>query len=299
MTIDGYVKSVERWTVGSRTEKKARGSELRDHLEAAEQNGDLPAALSRLGSPRDAARAFGGQGHEVPRASVLRRLVAQVADLGVFLLPAYATYLVSTPSFRIHLSTSPLWEREQPVVLLGIAAALWWAVGLTVLEWRTGRTPGKALLGIRARSVDGTALAAGQATVRRLPLIFGGPLALVDAVFILIGGRRQRAFDRVASTIVTRDTAPARAPKLRWVTAAAVLLVGVPVVTALTVRPWALENCRTTPPPVHVRTTSAAETQVYWNFPGLWNKTAMAWGCEYHYSDGSGPGRLSPGGERL
>jgi uncharacterized RDD family membrane protein YckC len=44
--------------------------------------------------------------------------------------------------------------------------------------------------------------------VRRLTLIFSGPLQIFDWAFALFNDRRQRAFDIVAKTVVVRDTTP-------------------------------------------------------------------------------------------
>lgn len=76
------------------------------------------------------------------------------------------------------------------------------------MEWRYGRTPGKAMLGLRAVSEEGTALSFGQAVVRRLTLVFSGPLQLIDWAFALFDPRRQRAVEKLAHTIVIQDEAP-------------------------------------------------------------------------------------------
>ena len=87
-------------------------------------------------------------------------------------------------------------------------AGLWWFLGLTVMEWRYGRTPGKAMMGLRAVSEEGTALSFGQAVVRRLTLVFSGPLQLIDWGFALFDPRRQRAVEKLAHTIVIKDESP-------------------------------------------------------------------------------------------
>ncbi|MGI8709193.1 MAG: RDD family protein [Actinomycetota bacterium] len=91
--------------------------------------------------------------------------------------------------------------------LVGLAG-LWWTFGLTLMEWRFGRTPGKAMLHLRAVSEDGTALSFGQAVVRRLTLVFSGPLQLIDWAFALFDPRRQRAVEKLAHTLVIHDEVP-------------------------------------------------------------------------------------------
>ena len=87
-------------------------------------------------------------------------------------------------------------------------AGLWWSLGLTVMEWRYGRTPGKAMLGLRAISEEGISLSFGQAVVRRLTLVFSGPLQLIDWAFALFNPRRQRAVEKLARTLVIKDEVP-------------------------------------------------------------------------------------------
>jgi len=114
---------------------------------------------------------------------------------------------------------SVVWNALQigAAVLIALAA-LWWFLGLTVMEWRYGRTPGKAMNGLRVVSEDGIALSFGQAVVRRLTLVFSGPLQIIDWVFALFDARRQRAVEKLAHTLVVRDeieprlTAAAGAP---------------------------------------------------------------------------------------
>ncbi|MDQ3659572.1 MAG: RDD family protein [Actinomycetota bacterium] len=84
-------------------------------------------------------------------------------------------------------------------------AWLWWIVGLAVTEWRYGRTPGKALMGLRVVTEEGIALSFGQAVVRNLTRVFSGPLQIIDWVWALFDPRRQRAVEKLAHTLVVRD----------------------------------------------------------------------------------------------
>ncbi len=45
----------------------------------------------------------------------------------------------------------------------------------------------------------------GQAVVRRLTLVFTGPLQAIDWVFALFDARRQRAVEKLAHTLVVRE----------------------------------------------------------------------------------------------
>jgi uncharacterized RDD family membrane protein YckC len=102
------------------------------------------------------------------------------------------------------------------VAIMLVGAALWVGVILFLFEWKTGRTPGKMLLGLRTVSEDGTTLAFWQALVRRLPFMFRGWLTLVDVVFIFRRPKHQRAFDIVAGTMVIDDRRSSGRPPIVW-----------------------------------------------------------------------------------
>ena len=200
--IDQYVRSFERWTVGSPERRARLAAELRAHLETAREEGELEATLSRLGGPRQAAQAFSERPAE-RAASPRRRVLAALVDLTPLAL------LIVASMWQQHWSIFGFgpyaWEPPDPLMyVLFYGSFVWWAVVPTVLEWRTGRTPGKWMTELRVVSVDGTAPSLRQIVVRRLPLVFAGPLQLVDWGFAL-SGQGQRAFDRVAGTMVVDD----------------------------------------------------------------------------------------------
>jgi uncharacterized RDD family membrane protein YckC len=64
---------------------------------------------------------------------------------------------------------------------------------------------GKAALGLRVYAEDGTAPSFGQIVVRRLSLIFSGPLQLFDWGFVFFNVKRQRAFEVLAKTVVVTE----------------------------------------------------------------------------------------------
>lgn len=74
-----------------------------------------------------------------------------------------------------------------------------------------GRTPGKAVFGIRVVTVDGSSLSLGAVTLRtlmRLVDFLPGAYA-VGAIAVVTSARNQRLGDLVASTVVVRDRIPA------------------------------------------------------------------------------------------
>lgn len=217
LVIEEYLREFERWTAGSLATRLERRAELAEHLRAAEDAGELDQAITRLGSPRDAARAFAEGQHPVP-SPLPRRVAAIISDYlmsAVLLVPALAiasaqgwAETVQIAGYEIPTSVGgegP--EGAMGVLMYGLVLLflLWLGVGLAIAEWRFGRTPGKAIFGLRTISEDGIALSFGQAILRRLPLVFSGPLQLIDWMFVFFNPKRQRAFDTVARTIVVRD----------------------------------------------------------------------------------------------
>jgi len=228
---ESYLKEFERWTAGPAPRREALKAEFAEHLREAEAAGELGSALTRLGPPRDAAKAFAA-GRELKPAPLGRRISAFLIDAAIPLLfvgsvVAIGTAVGSSETAQVFFEFTEALSEERSVVwnalqigaaVLIALAALWWFLGLTVMEWRYGRTPGKAMNGLRVVSEDGIALSFGQAVVRRLTLVFSGPLQIIDWVFALFDARRQRAVEKLAHTLVVRDeieprlTAEAGAP---------------------------------------------------------------------------------------
>lgn len=100
----------------------------------------------------------------------------------------------------------PVWGVVQAFAAAGaVLAMIWWVAGLTIMEWRYGRGPGKAIFGLRVVTEDAIAPSFGQVVIRRLTLVFSGPLQLIDWAFALFDPRRQRAVEKLAHTMVIQD----------------------------------------------------------------------------------------------
>jgi uncharacterized RDD family membrane protein YckC len=67
-------------------------------------------------------------------------------------------------------------------------------------------------MGLRVVTEEGTAPSFGQVVVRRLTLVFSGPLQLIDWAFALFDDRRQRAVEKLAHTMVIQDETPEPRP---------------------------------------------------------------------------------------
>jgi uncharacterized RDD family membrane protein YckC len=224
---ENYLKEFERWTAGPAERRQALSAEFAEHLREAEAAGDLGSTLTRLGPPRDAAKAFAA-GRDLQPAPLGRRIgaflidcaipaviVATVIAIGTFLGSEHAGHELFDWARDLAEERTPMWGGLQVLaaMLIGLAG-LWWFVGLTVMEWRYGRTPGKAITGLRVVSEEGIALSFGQAVVRRLTLVFSGPLQIIDWAFALFDPRHQRAVEKLAHTLVVQDDAPELRPSV-------------------------------------------------------------------------------------
>lgn len=225
--IEGFLRDFEAYLVGTPAEKAEWVAELSAHLEEARDAGDLDGALARLGSPRQAAAAF-RTARPLTSAAMGRRLTAALIDVVPLLLVVVASFteqlvehgsgsLVFPPWFGLHITGSGVRWYEIATPL----AQLWILLGLGAIEGRTGRTPGKALMGLRTVAQDGTPMALMQSFGRRLSIL-GGPLVYIDWLFTTdpvralladLGirverGRRQRLFDMIFHTVVIADPTP-------------------------------------------------------------------------------------------
>jgi uncharacterized RDD family membrane protein YckC len=214
---ENYLKEFQRWTAGPESRRQALSAEFAEHLNEADAAGELGSALERLGPPRDAAKAFAA-GHTLCPAPLGRRMMAATLDFAIPFLVVLAviaagTFLGSDARRDLLEFGRDVAAEREPVfgVLQSIAAfllmasLLWWMVGLTIVEWRFGRGPGKAILGLRVVTEEGIAPLFGQVVVRRLTLVFSGPLQLIDWAFALFNSRHQRAVEKLAHTMVIQD----------------------------------------------------------------------------------------------
>ncbi len=163
------LKEFQRWTAGPQKRREALSAEFAEHLREAEAAGELGSALTRLGPPRDAAKAFAA-GRELKPAPLGRRISAFLIDVGIPLLFVGSVVAIGTAVGSSHTADrffdlarnlseerSVVWDTlEIGAAALIALAALWWFLGLTAMEWRYGRTPGKAMTGLRVVSEDGS-----------------------------------------------------------------------------------------------------------------------------------------------
>jgi uncharacterized RDD family membrane protein YckC len=107
----------------------------------------------------------------------------------------------------------------------GVAVLLWAVISFAVITFydvffevfRSGRTPGKRLNGLRVVRVEGHPVNFLTSVIRNIirPIDFLPSLYLLGAVVILATRKNQRIGDVVAGTLVVRERMPPRTPELR------------------------------------------------------------------------------------
>lgn len=144
------------------------------------------------------------------RCGVGIRGVAMTIDSVVwFGLFFVATMAVAVPTGELQ-STADGVNAELEGTLGTIAFLTWLSLGIgyhTLLEWRSGKTIGKYLVGIRAVEGDGSSLSLWSSLVRNLlrivdwlPMFYG--LAIV---LVAVSDDEERLGDRLGGTAVVRD----------------------------------------------------------------------------------------------
>ncbi|HUS44704.1 MAG TPA: RDD family protein [Phycisphaerae bacterium] len=156
------------------------------------------------------APAQNQQGAAGPAAAPLgRRAAAVFVDyivLSFILVPVIFYVAPDLPERFVRGETVPFAKRlVLELIRLGLTVAYF-----SLAEGVTGRTLGKALLGLEVRSESGASLTRGQALLRNLGRIVDEMpgLYVFGMISILLGPRAQRIGDRMARTLVVRREAP-------------------------------------------------------------------------------------------
>lgn len=136
-----------------------------------------------------------------------RRIAAAAIDQVLVTVPLVAGVLHFLPDLPVQ------WFQGEPGPIEQVLGVQLARFGLTVLyftlgEGLTGRTVGKALLGLEVRSVTGERIRLGQALIRNAARAIDEipwSLYLVGLVSIRMGPMPQRLGDRLARTLVVRS----------------------------------------------------------------------------------------------
>ncbi|MEV0830011.1 RDD family protein [Nonomuraea rubra] len=222
--IDDYAERVGRHLLGSSRDKAK--AELGAHLSDAAEAGELEHALSRLGTPREAAVTFAGLA-SAPPAPMDVRLVAVVIDnlplvgvtltllvRGIFRIAELGSgFSLAFPPF-VYVKIGEGCVAVGPVqcdvygyagllYTVGVPLALLWSIaGLGLVEAWTGTSPGKRLMGLCVVTEAGLRIHPVTGIVRRLSLVLG-PIAWLDWVPVAWGDRR-RVLDHLTGSKVVR-----------------------------------------------------------------------------------------------
>ena len=146
---------------------------------------------------------------DLPLADLGSRTLAILVDLIILFALQYAVVVAAVLAvgvgFGLGLGGGPGWLAIVAFLLLNFA--ILWGVPVACEVLLHGRTPGKALLGLRVVTVDGGTVRFRHAAIRWL-------LALVDFYLLLgipaivtslVTARNQRLGDLAAGTVVIRD----------------------------------------------------------------------------------------------
>jgi uncharacterized RDD family membrane protein YckC len=206
-TTEQYVHQVMRNVPAPARERERIESDLRAHLaEAAAAGQPAEAVVARMGKPEEVAAEFMAT---VPMtyAGFLPRALAFVVDVAVAAALAGGLWALGVVcANRVPQDGSS--AGALGAVWIALSLASWVAAGalalayFPLLEGRYGQTPGKRLLGLRVLKENGLPIGYKEAVLRRLSLYF--EIWPLDALFVFFNEKRQRAFDRVARTVVVR-----------------------------------------------------------------------------------------------
>ncbi len=203
---DRYIEDVMRRVVLPSTRKDSLRADLREHFVAAEEGHEpVEEVIRRLGNPEEVAASF-MEGVELRYASIWRRFVALLADIGfcaLFAIPAVMFGFAL--SNAVNQDAAPFYSFMLFCFFAFFALATFGSFLLyfPILEHFFGWTVGKRLMKIRVVSEEGGSVSLGAAFIRRLPFYF--ELIWLDGVFAIFTEKKQRAFDIVAKTLVVRE----------------------------------------------------------------------------------------------
>ncbi len=224
MLAETYLAQVLRWIPPDIPDRHEIAHEIESVIAERTAEGEpLASILARLGEPIELAESYLVD-YPMASASLARRLLAKLVDLGLFYLVVFLVIgsgialMAAAPTPQegdsvVRLSTGFLPELRVAdgtplltlLLLLGGGLAVAAIIAPTYGEWRWGQSPGKYLLGLRVVRESGAMPSLGQVLLRYVPLWF--QFFWIDMVFALFGPMRQRAFERLTHTrtIATRN----------------------------------------------------------------------------------------------
>jgi uncharacterized RDD family membrane protein YckC len=196
-TAEQYIAAVLDRIPSAFPERRRLEADLRLHL--AELLADPVATESpevRMGPAEEVARDFLAQLRLTP-APHARRFAAFLIDAAILAMLMLPLGLWARP----WLEQLPL---DQVIRVAALFSAALVFVYFVLPEALTGQSPGKRLTRLCVVREDGTRSGWVAAVLRRIPFV--GNFFPIDAVFVFFTERHQRAFDKVAGTLVVTCT---------------------------------------------------------------------------------------------
>lgn len=163
----------------------------------AEMRGDL-AEAEVLPDPGQLAAEILGTELKIVPAPYGKRAMAFTLD---FFLVMIAAGLFIAPLALFPDPPGIWWLAVIPLALGSVSSVILW---FPLFEAVLGQTPGKIAMKLVVISEDGRPCTWGQAWIRRIPFL-ANALFVIDAIFLFFLPKRQRAFDKVARTVVIQD----------------------------------------------------------------------------------------------
>ncbi len=220
--LEHFMRDVRLHLAATGMDKDRFINDLRDQAQEMIDSGlSEHQVVEKLGPPREVAADF-METRPLEYANIFQRFFAFILDAAIstmFVFPGLFLFLlipfgISDPEiFSItrwnHVSVPALHINGFELLLLTIGGVM--AIGIALLyfpimEYMFGWTLGKKVMGIRVLREDGSPIGLGTAFIRRLSYYFD--ILALDAIFILFTKTKQRAFDRVAQTVVVKDGEP-------------------------------------------------------------------------------------------
>jgi uncharacterized RDD family membrane protein YckC len=193
MSGDLYVKSVIDHVPYGLPLREQLAMELRGLIAERVSHGQpLEEILQQLGDPLTLAESY-LSAIPLNSAGLWRRIAAKAIDLvlvfGIAAAIATALFIILRPEgFALGLLPG----------LSVLGATFGYVVYTVIAEYRTGRTLGKRLMGIRVVRESGARISLGQSMLRQVPFL--GQFIWIDALFALFNERRQRGFEILTKT---------------------------------------------------------------------------------------------------
>jgi len=186
------------------------GSEAiaRDRGSGTVTDEDVRKAIRDEGTPQEIASAYmRSYAGRLRRAGFWWRAAAYIVD-GIIL--SIIIFILISPFFAVSMWANTIDQTSWIIALIILVNLAIGAIILGVIfcytvisEGRWGQTPGKYILGLKVVKVDGMPIGYKEALLRNVPKFFGN-FIIIDALIMVFffGKEKQRAFDKVADTIV-------------------------------------------------------------------------------------------------